>query len=136
MKPLQYLVADALDQKEVLRIAKAQRILRQWDSIVGPVLAARCRPERFEQGTVWVAVEGSAWAQELRMLESQILDKLGAAARDHQLFQRIRFGIRPLPEPPEPDVKRKIVQQPELAGMTIQEIAERRLRRMKDEEGA
>ena len=136
MKPIHQLVAESLDQVEVLRTAKEQRILRKWDSVVGPVLASRCRPERYDQGTVWVAVEGSAWAQELRMLESQILSKLGAAAGDYQLFENLRFGVRPLPPEFEITEKRKVVDQPELANMTIQEIAERRLKRMRDEEGA
>ena len=79
-------------------MARAQRAFRRWPEVVGPFLATRSWPDRFSRGTVWVAVEGSSWAQELRMLKGQILSRLREVAADRALFQDVRFGVRRLPD--------------------------------------
>src|SRR5690349_19105714 len=101
MKRVQQMLGPAIGREEVIRMARAQRVLREWDQIVGPSMAARSHPERFDRGTVWVAVEGSAWAQELRMIKDVLLDRLAQRAGEG-LFLDIRFGVRPLPTPEAP----------------------------------
>lgn len=129
------MLGRAVGRDEVLRTARAQMILRHWDEIVGDALASRSHPDRYGKGTVWVAVQGSAWAQELRMRKHVILDRLRTRAGDPNLFLDIRFGVRPLPgrdgdgegeAPPttlEPDTE-----------LSIREIARRRLAKMRGEE--
>jgi len=123
------MLKEAIGREEVLRAARAQTALRNWHQIVGPLLSERSRPDRFDHGTVWVAVEGSAWAQELRMIKPLILERLCNAAGEQGLFADLRFGVRvsrrqslePLEEPeqwPTPDVD---------PNLTIREIAEKRL---------
>ena len=98
MRQLGHMLGGAIAQAEVLRAARAQRALRHWPQVVGPGLASRSHPERYERGTVWVAVEGSAWAQELRMIKDVIIDRLEQHAGERGLFIDVRFGVRPLPE--------------------------------------
>jgi len=123
----------AIGRDEVLRTARAQAVLRDWTAIVGESLAERSQPDRYGKGAVWVAVEGSAWAQELRMRKDVILGRLRERSGDPTLFTDIRFGVRPLPKPmveeviaipePEPDVP--------VEYLSIREIARRRLAKMR-----
>jgi hypothetical protein len=128
MRKLEGLLGPALGRDEVIRLALAQRALRDWATIVGPALANRSRPERYDRGTVWVAVEGSAWAQELRLAKPRILAKLREAGGNPDLFEDLRFGVRsieaePAMEPFSPKTVREKKQDPR----SIREIAEDRL---------
>lgn len=129
MRKVGQMLKSAVGRDEVIRAAQAQRILRDWTEIVGPEMATRSYPDRYDRGTVWIAVEGSSWAQELRMQSERILEKLGDKAGDASLFRQLRFGVRRLPEmqaeePPEPD--KDAPQRP--THLSIREIAEERLR--------
>lgn len=132
MRPLQQMLPQVVDRKEVLRAARAQIVLRRWEEFVGPALAERSLPDRYEAGTAWVAVESSAWAHELRMRGEVILDRLNEAAGE-RLFEKIRFGVRPrkgLPATPFLPPKECTLT---YEGMTFREIAERRLRLMRED---
>ncbi len=136
MKRIDSLLADVVDQKEALRMARAQKAFAKWSEVVGPVLAGKSHPDRYERGTVWVAVEGSAWAQELRLLKDKILYRLREVSGEGDLFQNIRFGVRPVapgrPEPSEtpPDLERGAGKR------SIREIARKWLADHSDEERA
>ena len=119
-------------------MARAQRVLRDWAAIVGPQMAERSYPDRYDRGTVWVAVEGSAWAQELRMIKDVILSRLEQKADETGLFLDVRFGVRPLPEPDEPEKPPEVfaVVDDDRGEMSIAEIAARRLRKWNDQGGA
>jgi hypothetical protein len=134
VKRLVSILPGAIGAKQVLRSARAQRALRDWGIIVGPLLATKSVPERFDRGTVWVAVEGSAWAQELRMLEPKILEKLADVAEDRYLFKEIRFGVRKIKKPlfETKSTQKRFPYRPDLEGLSIREIAERRLKKMRD----
>ncbi len=117
----------AIGHEEALRAAKAQAILRDWESIVGEGLAKRSRPDRYGKGVVWVAVTGSAWAQEMRMRKETILARLRERGGDHSLFMDIRFGVRPVLPPAAPVPERVPESLPRtLEEMSIRQIAERR----------
>lgn len=132
------MLSPAIGREEVLRAARAQRVLREWPSVVGDAMAKRSFPDRYDRGTVWVAVEGSAWAQELRMTKDRILEKLKELSGEPTLFKDLRFGVRPLPSaPPEPsEEKEKKADHESVAGLSIKEIAERRLRKWPGDSGA
>jgi predicted nucleic acid-binding Zn ribbon protein len=134
------MVGAAVGRQEVARLVRANLILHDWADIVGPGLAARSHPDKFERGTVWVAVEGSAWAQELRMLKETILKRLADRCGEEGLFLDLRFGVRPfkvvpLPSTEEPTLTRAVVELPEGPDLSIREIAERRLQNWTDAGG-
>lgn len=129
MRKLAHVMPEAIARGEVLRAARAQRVLRNWEAIVGPELAKRSQPDRYERGTVWVSVAGSAWAQELRMLEPTILAKVAEFCGDPHLVVALRFGVRAPRERPEGmQAKPRLTPDPDLETMTIAEIRDRRLR--------
>ena len=135
MRKLSHVLPEAIDRREVLRSARVQRILQKWEEIVGVELAKRSSPDRFEKGTVWVSVRGSAWAQELRMLEPTILERIAEHSGDPNLVKELRFGVRAPREKPEGmQVSERMHADPELEHLSIREIKERRLERWKDAE--
>lgn len=120
------MLSRAIERPEILRAARAGLALERWSEVVGPLLAERSRPDRYERGTVFVAVTGSAWAQELRMRREEIMDRLREIAGEPSLFINIRFGVRALPDP-EFTVPEPVYEAPS-EELSIREIAERRLR--------
>ena len=53
------MLRSAVGRPEVLKAARAWRIMHRWPEIVGEGLAERSTPDRYDRGTVWVAVRGS-----------------------------------------------------------------------------
>ena len=128
MRRIQFLIADSIGRDEVARTARAQIVFRRWDEIVGADMAERSYPDRYTKGTVWVAVNGSAWAQELRMMKDIILRRLKEASEEPDLFKEIRFGVRPIRKPVDEIELERTEIPAELKELSIREIAERRLR--------
>jgi hypothetical protein len=130
------MLPEALAREEVLRAARAQRVLRDWAAFVGAALAERSHPDRYDHGTVWVAVESSTWAQELRMNKETILARLRERCGESGLFQDLRFGVRPLrrDEPLKNEPFDESGHKQSLSGLSIREIAERRLKDWKSPE--
>ncbi len=50
-------------------------VLSRWDELVGPDVAAHCRPESFENNTVQVRCDSTTWATQLRLLRTSLLDR-------------------------------------------------------------
>ena len=133
MRKVSDLISRALDRPDMSTALQANKLLRRWPEVVGSDLAKRCSPDRFERGTVFVAVEGSAWAQELRMHKDDLLARLNALS-DKPLFTDIRFGVRsfvPMTTTFEEAVAVVEVQDPRV-DLSIKEIAERRLQNYPD----
>ena len=124
------MLRSAVGRPEVLKAARAWRIMHRWPEIVGEGLAERSTPDRYDRGTVWVAVRGSAWAQELRLMKETILERMNAMAADN-LFTEVRFGVRaakPAPFPaPDPETPKAEPEADWREGLSIMEIARRRM---------
>jgi predicted nucleic acid-binding Zn ribbon protein len=132
MKKIQKILPQALND-ELIRLGVAQNAMRRWDEVVGPMLAARSWPDRFDHGVLWVAVAGSAWAQELRLKKTTILARLGEIAGQPHLFSDIRFGVRTLPAREAEELLEIPEEAPvEPKELSIKEIASRRLGKWRD----
>lgn len=128
MRKVARLLPDALARREVLATARAQQTLRRWSEVVGEDLASRSQPDRYERGTVWVATTGSAWAQELRMMKDRILARLREMSGEEDLFREVRFGVRPIVKTHPAAPPATSAAPDDRQGMTIREIADRRLK--------
>jgi predicted nucleic acid-binding Zn ribbon protein len=53
-----------------------------WEKVVGSDIAGHCRPVKLEGGELTVEAESTAWATQLRMVQSQVLAKIAAAVGD------------------------------------------------------
>lgn len=133
MNPIQNLLNSTVMPPEVLRAARAITVMRKWELVVGKDMANRSWPERYDHGTLWIAVTGSAWAQELRMQKDEILSRLNTIADEPGLFINARFGVRPLKKAVVGENADLHVSDSE--GLTIRDIAERRLQAWRDAAG-
>ncbi len=52
------------------------KLLNSWAQIVGADIAEHCVPAGFEDGTLRLTAESTAWATQLRMLQNQIMAKI------------------------------------------------------------
>ncbi|MGM0930325.1 MAG: DUF721 domain-containing protein [Actinomycetota bacterium] len=52
-------------------------VISRWDELVGADIAAHCRPESFEDTTVQVRCDSTAWATQLRLLNTALLKRFG-----------------------------------------------------------
>lgn len=56
-------------------------VMSRWAELVGPQISAHCTPESFEDTTVLVRCDSTAWATQLRLLSHNLLktfdEKLG-----------------------------------------------------------
>jgi predicted nucleic acid-binding Zn ribbon protein len=139
MKKIGRLLPEALGRDEVLRAARAAALMRRWSEVVGTELASRSQPDRYERGILWVAVSGSAWAQELRMIKPHILNKLDEIGGEKSLITDVRFGVRPFfstSQNPPSRPSHALVEFAETAEESIREIADRRIRNWPDTNGA
>jgi len=66
--------------------------LEHWPAIVGPVIARQTTPHLWQGDTLTVKVTHSAWMQELKMMEPQLLAKIRAQAPDLKI-QKIRWTL-------------------------------------------
>ncbi|MFC9662657.1 DUF721 family protein [Nocardia sp. NPDC127606] len=54
-------------------------VFGSWPRVVGEDIASHATPVTLENGVLKIAAESTAWATQLRMLQSQILAKISAA---------------------------------------------------------
>lgn len=55
---------------------QAGSVVGRWEALVGPELAAHCRPERLVDGELVLVAESTAWATQLRLLAPAVLARL------------------------------------------------------------
>ncbi|HVQ87589.1 MAG TPA: DciA family protein [Actinomycetes bacterium] len=48
----------------------------RWSQIVGPELAGHCQPEEFDDGSLTVRADSTAWASQVRLLAGTVLARL------------------------------------------------------------
>ncbi|MGH3675776.1 MAG: DUF721 family protein [Mycobacterium sp.] len=64
-----------------VRVAQGM-VFGQWRTVVGDQIAARATPTALRDGVLSVSAETTAWATQLRMVQSQLLAKIAAAVGD------------------------------------------------------
>jgi predicted nucleic acid-binding Zn ribbon protein len=71
-------VGDLVREREWTRTLTAAGLLPRWEQIVGPDIAAHCRPERLEAAELSCVAESTAWATQLRLMSAQVLARIAA----------------------------------------------------------
>ena len=66
-----YLQSTGIKEK-----ALVQRIIADWESIMGKPIADHTEKLWFNQGTFWIKVNHPVWKNELNMARTRIMDKL------------------------------------------------------------
>ena len=57
-------------------------LTNSWAEIVGSDVAAHCVPKEFNEGTLKIEAESTAWATQLKLLNNTIVAKIAAAIGD------------------------------------------------------
>ncbi|MCX5045017.1 DUF721 family protein [Aldersonia sp. NBC_00410] len=57
-------------------------VFGRWSAVVGDDVASHCVPTALRERVLHVSAESTAWATQLRMLQSQILARIAAAVGD------------------------------------------------------
>lgn len=81
------------------------RIQRVWADTVGAGIAEVAKPESYGAGTVRVVCASAAWAQELDLMQRDIVARLDAALPDVQVAKLRCTLVAPRRDPrdPKPD---------------------------------
>ncbi len=57
-------------------------VFGRWRAVVGEQIAAHAAPTSLNEGVLTVSAESTAWATQLRMVQSQLIAKIAAAVGD------------------------------------------------------
>lgn len=58
--------------------AETARLFASWEQIVGPEVAARCRPTSLKGGVLKVRTESAVWASEFRYLSADVIARINS----------------------------------------------------------
>ena len=68
------------------------KVLNSWAEIVGADIADHCVPAGFDAGTLRLTAESTAWATQLRLLQSHILAKIASEIGDGIVLKISIYG--------------------------------------------
>jgi hypothetical protein len=77
---------------------ESARIVARWRQIVGPDIAAKCRPTSLRAGVLKVRTDSPAWASEFRFVAPQVIGRINA-----DLGRTVVHEIKPWVGPPVKD---------------------------------
>ncbi len=89
-------VERLLDALGLATVAAQARLVRSWEGIVGPLLAAKTCPARLKGGVLTVCAVSSAWAQELSLSRAAVLERIGTVAAPGTV-RELRVVVGPVP---------------------------------------
>ncbi len=72
---------------------REHRLVTEWESMVGPRVAARARPDGLERGVLYVRVTNSAWMHELGFLRQALVEAARRVTGDPPIVKEVRFHL-------------------------------------------
>jgi predicted nucleic acid-binding Zn ribbon protein len=57
-------------------VAEIDLVAAEWEELVGPALAAHCRPRSVRAGVLRIVVDSPAWAGQLRYLDDVLVARI------------------------------------------------------------
>lgn len=69
---------------------QTQLLIYNWEKIVGSLIAGHVRPVRMDFRTLFLAADAPVWANELRYMERDLIDKINAFVCE-ELVREIKF---------------------------------------------
>jgi len=92
-RPVNELLPKVLGQLRMDRRRAEAEIVRVWNHMIDPVLAAHAQPTGLHKGTLFVTVDHSAWLDEIvRYRRKEILGRLQHSF-GRELVTRISFRL-------------------------------------------
>ena len=85
-------LAKYLEKTGMAEHIEAASVVPEWAERVGPAIAAVTTPMRVSEKTLIVGVRSSAWMNELKMMEREIIMRINAG-RTRGRIEKIRFQM-------------------------------------------
>lgn len=101
MERLDLALDAALAALGLREASRRHRALALWSEVVGEGLAAHARAAAVRGGTLEVAVSDSAWANQIALMKSELLERLNLRL-GAPLLSDLRVRIGPVARRPEP----------------------------------
>jgi len=86
-------IRAALDFLRITNQVRGERVVTEWDELVGPRIAQRTRPDRIVDRVLWIEVASSPWLRELSLLKAQLLRGLLERLGEPALFDDLRLRL-------------------------------------------
>ncbi|WP_018349175.1 DUF721 domain-containing protein [Longispora albida] len=64
------------------------RVFGEWSRVVGPEIAAHCKPVKLDNGELTIEAESTAWATQLRLIAAKLVAQIGRET-GHNVVRRI-----------------------------------------------
>jgi predicted nucleic acid-binding Zn ribbon protein len=81
------LLSRVLDRKGLGAKLEAASVLTEWESLVGPQIAAVTRAQKVSEGVLFVAVDSSAWMMELNLMKMELMRRVNAGKSGGRIRQ-------------------------------------------------
>ena len=81
------LLSRVLNRKGLGAKLEAASVIPEWESLVGPQIAAVTRPQRVSEGVLFVGVANSPWMMELNLMKADLMRRLNAGKGDGRIKQ-------------------------------------------------
>ena len=88
-------MTKVLEQRGVASEVREQRLVTEWEDIVGERVAVRAWPDGLRQGVLFIRVSNSAWLHELSFLKEAILASANRMAGPPTLVKEVRLHLGP-----------------------------------------
>ncbi len=128
-------LANILGEDSLEELTGLARLRRAWADIVGPMMATRTEPVQFEATEggrcLWVAVDHSIMAQQIRFLRDDIRKacfKHAGIGKLTHIRTRMTPGAGIKPDAPKPTPKTLVFAQKRALALELAGIKDRRLR--------
>lgn len=90
-------VETLLDALGLATVTAQARLAASWKEVVGPLLAAKTCPARLKAGVLTICAVSPAWAQELSLSRSKVLERIDAVLGPGKV-REARVVVGPVPE--------------------------------------
>lgn len=75
-QPIAGLLKNLISARRWDRALVGARVISEWETVVGEKVAAHSKAEKYQDGVLSVSTDSTVWAQQLRLLLPQIMNKL------------------------------------------------------------
>ncbi len=88
-------IRELTSNEEVRSKLEESKVFSVWTQVVGPAISENAAPEKIKFGVLYIKTKSPAWAQELKVLDAQIIKQINALLGSHTV-REMRFIHGPL----------------------------------------
>ena len=89
-KNISSILGSILNNYGLKKPIERERIIDNWDDIVGNALSKQCKPVKIENDVLFLEVKNNVWKNELLLRHIELLDLIKSKF-DSRVVKKIRF---------------------------------------------